>query len=219
MITNIPIERLQPHPNNPRKDLGDLSELTESIKTKGVLQNLTVVPGEEGWCPSCMHINLVYGDCAIEKDKERERDDDDNLLPCPSWENSGNYTVVIGHRRLAAAKAAGLAELLNINNPVLQPADEDDDDWEEPPYYMIIDIVAHAVRAAPELMLFRLVYKNLADSEENVYRWFYNTQHKENINLDAIYRLLTSLGYGMSEEEKKLQDGTHEAYYKKPDPT
>lgn len=40
----IPIEKLHPHPDNPRKDLGDLSELAESIKVKGVLQNLTVVP-------------------------------------------------------------------------------------------------------------------------------------------------------------------------------
>ena len=33
-----------PHPDNPRKDLGDLTELAESIKVNGVLQNLTVVP-------------------------------------------------------------------------------------------------------------------------------------------------------------------------------
>ena len=44
----IPIEELYPHPDNPRKDLGDLSELAESIKVKGVLQNLTVVRGHQG---------------------------------------------------------------------------------------------------------------------------------------------------------------------------
>ncbi len=65
----LPIESLRPNPDNPRKDLGDLSELTESIKVQGVLQNLTVVP-EEGF-----------------------------------------YTVVIGHRRLEAAKQAGLEEI------------------------------------------------------------------------------------------------------------
>lgn len=43
MIQNISIEKLHPHPDNPRKDLGDLSELVESIKANGVLQNLTVV--------------------------------------------------------------------------------------------------------------------------------------------------------------------------------
>lgn len=28
-ITYIPAEQLRPHPDNPRKDLGDLTELTE----------------------------------------------------------------------------------------------------------------------------------------------------------------------------------------------
>lgn len=66
----IPVTRLFPHPDNPRKDLGDLTELANSIKEKGILQNLTVVPRREG-----------------------------------------TYTVIIGHRRLAAAKAAGLVEV------------------------------------------------------------------------------------------------------------
>ena len=68
-IRMIPLERISSHPDNPRKDLGDLQELTESIKASGILQNLTVIPGP--------------GD---------------------------GYTVVIGHRRLAAAKKAGLTE-------------------------------------------------------------------------------------------------------------
>ena len=45
-IVNIAIDRLFPHSDNPRKDLGDLSELAASIKASGVLQNLTVVPDE-----------------------------------------------------------------------------------------------------------------------------------------------------------------------------
>lgn len=44
MITNIHRSRLEPHPDNPRKDLGDLTELAASIKRSGLLQNLTVVP-------------------------------------------------------------------------------------------------------------------------------------------------------------------------------
>lgn len=47
-LVYIPIGELHPHPDNPRKDLGDLSELAESIKAKGVMQNLTVVPRDEG---------------------------------------------------------------------------------------------------------------------------------------------------------------------------
>lgn len=44
MITMIPREKLEPHPDNPRKELGDLSELAASIRRQGLLQNLTVVP-------------------------------------------------------------------------------------------------------------------------------------------------------------------------------
>ena len=73
MIT-IPITMLHPHPDNPRKDLGDLTELADSIREQGILQNLTVVQGhyEDG-----EHVD-------------------------------GDYTVIIGHRRLAAAKEAEL---------------------------------------------------------------------------------------------------------------
>lgn len=70
-MENILISKLSPHPDNPRKSLGDLSELTESIRTFGVLQNLTVVPDEAG----------------------------------------EGYVVICGHRRLQAAKDAGLKEL------------------------------------------------------------------------------------------------------------
>lgn len=68
-LAMLPVLRLYPHPDNPRKELGDLMELTDSIKAKGILQNLTVVPHEDGW------------------------------------------RVIIGHRRLAAAKLAGLTEV------------------------------------------------------------------------------------------------------------
>ena len=67
MLTYLDATEIYPHPNNPRQELGDLTELTESIKSRGILQNLTVVPRDEG-----------------------------------------GYTVVIGHRRLAAAKLAEL---------------------------------------------------------------------------------------------------------------
>ena len=43
-IKYIPVSKLWGHPDNPRKDLGDVTELAESIKVNGVLQNLTVVP-------------------------------------------------------------------------------------------------------------------------------------------------------------------------------
>lgn len=71
-IQNIDINLIDQHPENPRKDLGDLTELANSIKESGIHQNLTVV----------------------KKGKHFER-----------------YTCIIGHRRLAAAKLAGLTEV------------------------------------------------------------------------------------------------------------
>ena len=46
-IVYLPIGRLYPHPDNPRKELGDLTELADNIRqTKRILQNLMVVPWE-----------------------------------------------------------------------------------------------------------------------------------------------------------------------------
>lgn len=80
MIQMISIDRMYPHPDNPRKDLGDITELADSIRERGVLQNLTVVPFDP---------KHNGGAITIE----------------------GAYTIVIGHRRHAAAQLAGLAEL------------------------------------------------------------------------------------------------------------
>lgn len=43
MIKFIDIDKIHHHPDNPRENLGDLTELVESIKAQGILQNLTVV--------------------------------------------------------------------------------------------------------------------------------------------------------------------------------
>ena len=73
------IDSLFPHPDNPRKEIGDVTELAASIKAKGIMQNLTVVPF-----------------------KSRTN---------PKFNGAGRYTVIIGHRRLAAAREAGLRTL------------------------------------------------------------------------------------------------------------
>jgi ParB family chromosome partitioning protein len=44
----IPIDNLTPNPNQPRVEVGDLSELIQSIKEKGVLEPLLVRPSEVG---------------------------------------------------------------------------------------------------------------------------------------------------------------------------
>ena len=85
MIKLIEVNKIHPHPNNPRKDLGDLSELAESIKVSGILQNLTVVP----WYSQITGVGC-----------------DD-----PKQQEEMGYMAIIGHRRLAAAKLAGLTEV------------------------------------------------------------------------------------------------------------
>ncbi len=47
-IIQIKLEELYPHPKNPRLNIGDVTELAESIKAKGIMQNLTVVKGGPG---------------------------------------------------------------------------------------------------------------------------------------------------------------------------
>lgn len=69
MSQQIEISKLKVHPKNVRKEYRGIEELAESIKARGILQNLTVVP-----------------------DPEEE----------------GMYLVIIGNRRLTAAKVAGI---------------------------------------------------------------------------------------------------------------
>ena len=98
-LVYIPISKLSPHPDNPRKDLGDLTEMAESIKTNGVMQNLTVVPNIQ---TTDEYDRLLDSD---EKFSEAYRNH------AISHALDGGYTVVIGHRRLAASELAGLPEL------------------------------------------------------------------------------------------------------------
>lgn len=43
----LPIDKIQPNPDQPRVEIGDLTDLTASIKEKGVLEPLLVSPGKE----------------------------------------------------------------------------------------------------------------------------------------------------------------------------
>lgn len=101
-ITYISVDRLNPHPDNPRKDLGDLTELAESIKTNGVMQNLTVIPGHYITLDEFIKMSKAEG---VTKDVAKGMYDKENSFV------GDDYTVIIGHRRMAAAQLAGLTEL------------------------------------------------------------------------------------------------------------
>lgn len=71
-ISFIERKMLHPHPENPRKDLGDLEELRESIRENGIMQNLTVVPDwdDDGYKILIGHRRFAASEGII------------NLLPC-----------------------------------------------------------------------------------------------------------------------------------------
>lgn len=97
----IPIEALFPHPDNPRKVLGDLTELAESIKVKGVMQNLTVVKGHARTHEEWQRYSKLYEEQPSEELRQKMN----------SARYDDGYTVIIGHRRTEAARIAGLTEL------------------------------------------------------------------------------------------------------------
>ena len=102
----LPVDKLLPHPDNPRKDLGDLQELADSIKANGILQNLTVV-SLESEAAEWSALSQQYQEHPTEEVRNLM-----NRITANQPKNSeGLFRVVIGHRRLAAAKLAGLAEV------------------------------------------------------------------------------------------------------------
>lgn len=84
----LPLALLASHPRNPRSDLGDLTEITASIAAHGVYEPLVVVTA------------AAYT-AAADQDGDSLRPDGDR------W----THVIVMGHRRAAAARAAGLAEV------------------------------------------------------------------------------------------------------------
>lgn len=80
-LLDVPLDDLAPHPRNVRRDVGDVTELAESIATLGILEPLLVAPNPHAG---------------------QDRIDGDTEAP---------YVVIAGHRRLAAAQAAALPDV------------------------------------------------------------------------------------------------------------
>ena len=96
MLTEIDVKCLWHHPENPRKNIGDITELADSIRKNGVMQNLTIIPAvgkDIGYNPG------------MTEEKLR-----DYISDNPSADYK-KYYVLIGNRRVEAAKEAGVKKV------------------------------------------------------------------------------------------------------------
>ncbi len=82
-LETVDLKGVAPHPANPRKDLGDLSDLTPSIREQGVLQPPVLLPADRVAGAWPQHAEKLAGK---------------------------QWVVLIGHRRRAAALAVGRTE-------------------------------------------------------------------------------------------------------------
>lgn len=76
----LPIDEIEPNPDQPRQNIGDLTDLANSIREKGVLEPLIVRPhgggyqivaGERRW-RACKQLGLEKVPCIIKEIDERE---------------------------------------------------------------------------------------------------------------------------------------------------
>lgn len=107
----LPVRTLKPHPLNPRIDLGDISALTEDIQEAGVIQPLTVMPGshgkETGQCGDCeQQIDRLWNGILNE-----HKTPQGSTCPGGSQTAGDEWFIIAGHRRRAAAQAAGLTHV------------------------------------------------------------------------------------------------------------
>ena len=77
----------------------------------------------------------------------------------------------------------------------------------------------NAYDTEPEKVLLVMAFDAVDDDEEGYWEtsWNYKTRtnsyiHGDNENLDRTYELLTALGYEMADDEKALQNGTHQLF-------
>lgn len=121
----IPLAAIEEHTRNVRREVGDLSELADSIREQGLLEPIVVAPGTfgtgEGRCPDCDTVQrTTFKDILVEHDHASlqgqvggEHVDPDSLPLCPGGGQpaADTYRLIAGHRRTGAAALAGLAEI------------------------------------------------------------------------------------------------------------
>jgi ParB family transcriptional regulator, chromosome partitioning protein len=81
-LQNVPLDSIEPDPKQPRKDLGDVTELADSIREHGLLQPMIVEPidfnkyrilaGERRYA-ACKHAGLQTAPCLVRTVEEHSR--------------------------------------------------------------------------------------------------------------------------------------------------
>ncbi|MFZ3492322.1 ParB/RepB/Spo0J family partition protein [Streptomyces sp. 5.8] len=97
-VTELSLDRISPNPDNPRDTLGDIEGLASSLAEIGLVQAITVATVEA-------YLN--------------ERPGRENELA-----DGAQYVVIDGHRRLAAAREAGIDSIRITVNDALAATDE-----------------------------------------------------------------------------------------------
>jgi ParB family chromosome partitioning protein len=80
----IPIEEIEPNPNQPRQQMGDLTELTSSIREKGILEPLIVRRQED-------HYQIISGERRYQAGLQAGLTE----LPCVERDVDDNETIEI----------------------------------------------------------------------------------------------------------------------------
>jgi ParB family chromosome partitioning protein len=105
-IEQVPVGLIDPHPHNPRRDLGDLTELAGSIKAQGLQQNLLVTP----WGPDGDRYRCIIGHRRLAAAKLAELED----VPC------------VINQDISAEEQIELMLLENVQRQDLSPVEEAD---------------------------------------------------------------------------------------------
>lgn len=90
-VVEIKLDQLKIHPNNVRKEYDGIEELAQSIRENGIMQNLTVVPELKYW-----------------EEQQKKNPTKEVKAAIEGCKGKNTYLVVIGNRRLTAARQAGI---------------------------------------------------------------------------------------------------------------
>lgn len=209
-IVTIGLEHIHPHPDNPRKDLGDLTELAESIKKNGIMQNLTVIPkeGEPGEEAKKQNMRNKKQIKAILKEAANTRKafiegilsgrikkvTDEKQVEADLFEQMMDWETFTGHNKLIEFFVG--CEVYNA------PEEEKEAARKKMQGLSVLQ------------KLLCLVSAMVADADLVEWNYTYNTVRGEKVK--AFYGILEQYGFQFpNDEEKGVVEGTSNLYVKK----